>query len=127
MVDFVRLQQSAADFAQRTLSGKTIATAWPYSAGLRNPDYGFVRRGFQVWETGDFHYDSVRKAVEASATRELTVEGPNDPVTALIIYTRTWMPDKWLDSISGHPSIARPLLRVATRNHQRTMCRSRLP
>jgi len=76
MVDFVRLQQGAADFAERSLPDRTIATAWPYTAGLRDPDFGFVKKGLRVVETGDFHYDSVRKA----------------HADVLIVYTRTWAP-----------------------------------
>src|SRR5579875_3047748 len=40
MVDFVRLQQIAADYAQRKLPNHSIATAWPYTAALRDPDFG---------------------------------------------------------------------------------------
>jgi hypothetical protein len=79
MVDFVRLQQIAADFTQRALPGQIIATAWPYTAGLRNPDYGFVTTKLRVRETGDFHYDSVRKL-------------PVQSFGVLITYTRTWAP-----------------------------------
>jgi hypothetical protein len=79
MVEFVRLQQSAAGFAEQTLQGRTIATAWPYTAGLRNPDYGFVKAPMRSVETGDFHYGSIRKL-------------PADKFDVLITYTRTWMP-----------------------------------
>ncbi len=79
MVDFVRLQQIAGGFAERTLSSRAIATAWPYTAGLRDPDYGFVTSKLHTVETNDFHYDSIRKL-------------PPDSFDALITYTRTWMP-----------------------------------
>jgi len=79
MVDFVRLQQIAAGFAQRVLPGRAIATAWPYTAGLRDPDYGFVENKLNAVETGDFHVDSIRKL-------------PPQSFDALITYTRTWMP-----------------------------------
>lgn len=79
MIDFVHLQQSAADFAQEALPGHAIATAWPYTASLRDPDYGFVKTKLHAVETGDFHFDSIRKL-------------PPDSFDALITYTRTWMP-----------------------------------
>ncbi len=80
MVTFVRLQQIAGDYAGSHLSDKTIATAWPYTAGLRNPDYGFVARPLRVVETNDFHPASI----------EALKPGSFD---VLITYTRTWAPD----------------------------------
>ncbi len=79
MLDFVRLQQDAGNLVERVLPNRVIATAWPYTAGLRDPDYGFVKRKLQVVETGDFHYDSIRKL-------------PPETFSVLITYTRTWMP-----------------------------------
>jgi Glycosyltransferase family 87 len=79
MVDFVRLQKAAAEFAEQDFAGRTIATAWPYTAGLRDPDYGFVKSKMRTVETGDFHYASIQKL-------------PPDGFDALITYTRTWMP-----------------------------------
>ena len=79
MVDFVRLQQVAAGFAERNFPNRTIATAWPYTAGLINPDYGFVHRKLHVIEASDFHAASIRALPPAS-------------FDALITYTRTWAP-----------------------------------
>lgn len=78
-VDFVKLQQAAAAFTEQTLAGKTIATAWPFSAALRSTDYGFVSRRLKVIETGDFH----PAAMQALRTKKFDV---------LITYTRTWKP-----------------------------------
>ena len=89
MVDFVHLQQIAAGFAERHLAGETIATAWPYTAALEHPDYGFVDKPLKVVETGDFHFDSVRAL-------------PPSTYNALITYTRTWSP---------HSLISVPLVR----------------
>jgi hypothetical protein len=79
MVDFVRLQQIAASFAERNLPNRTIATAWPYTAALDSPDYGFVTRKLRVVETNDFHPASIQ-AIPAAR------------FDALITYTRTWAP-----------------------------------
>lgn len=79
MVDFVRLQQVAAEFAQRNLSGRKIATAWPCTSALEHPDFGFVRRPLQAVETNDFHFASIRAL-------------PPARFDVLIVYTRTWMP-----------------------------------
>ncbi|HEX6546546.1 MAG TPA: hypothetical protein VF023_09590, partial [Bryobacteraceae bacterium] len=60
MVDFVGLQEAASYYIQDRLPGARIATAWPYTAGLRDPDFGFVDRPQKVVETNDFHVDSIR-------------------------------------------------------------------
>lgn len=86
MVDFVRLQKTAAEFAERNLSGRTIATAWPYTAALKRPDYGFVDHPLRVIESGDFHVSSIRAL-------------PVGSFDALITYTRTWAPPDGVISI----------------------------
>jgi hypothetical protein len=86
MVDFVRLQKTAAQFVEHNFRGQTIATAWPYTAALERPDYGFVDRKLVVIETNDFHASSI----QALPPRSFNV---------LITYTRTWMPDTGVISI----------------------------
>ncbi|MDQ2712539.1 MAG: hypothetical protein M3Y72_19240 [Acidobacteriota bacterium] len=81
MVDFVRLQRAAAAYAEHALQGRTILTAWPYSAALKSSDYGFVTKKLPVIQTDDFHLASI-KAV------------PRNSYDALIVYTRTWMPER---------------------------------
>jgi hypothetical protein len=81
MVDFVRLQQIAAGFVQQSHGGKTIATAWPYTAALQRPEFGFVEKKLRVVETNDFHPQSI----EALSSSSFDV---------LIVYTRTWEPEK---------------------------------
>jgi 4-amino-4-deoxy-L-arabinose transferase-like glycosyltransferase len=95
MVDFVRLQQFAAVFAERNLPNLTIATAWPYSGALRNPDYGFVDRKLKVIETNNFHLSSIRAIPPAS-------------YDVLITYTRTWAPENGLVAL---PFVRRLLAR----------------
>src|SRR3954447_18451239 len=86
MVDFLRLQQAAAEFAERSLSGQRIATAWPYSQALRHPEYGFVQHSLSTVETGDFSFHSIRAL-------------PPESYDALITYTRTWAPEQSVTSI----------------------------
>ncbi len=80
MVDFVRLQQTAAAYVEFHHERQTIATAWPFSAALESPDYGFVARRLNVIETGDFHASSIDAL------------GPGQ-YEVLIAYTRTWTPN----------------------------------
>ena len=81
MVDFVRLQQTAAEVAENSFATKRIATAWPYSAALRRPDYGFVKKPLRVLETNDFQFSSIEKLSPAN-------------FDVLIVYTRTWSPER---------------------------------
>ena len=87
MVDFVRLQQTAAQFAERHLANVTVATAWPYSAALKSADFGFVTRKLKVVETNDFHVSSIEAI-------------PPTRYDALITYSRTWAPENGVISVS---------------------------
>ncbi len=88
MVDFVRLQQLAAGFLERELPSSIVATSWPYTAGLRSSDYGFVKHSFKTVETGDFHLSSIE------ALRP-------DSFNVLVVYTRTWMPENGVVRFPG--------------------------
>ena len=44
MVDFVRLQQDAAEYLEDHSPGQRIATAWPLSDALIHPEFGYVHR-----------------------------------------------------------------------------------
>ena len=95
MVDFVRLQKIAAQYAERNLATRTIATAWPYTAALERPEYGFVDRRLHVIETNDFHASSVQALPAVS-------------FDVLITYTRTWAPHSGVIAI---PMVRRFLTR----------------
>jgi hypothetical protein len=86
MVDFVRLQQLAGDYAARNLKDRVIATAWPYTTALQNPDFGFVNRPLRTVETNDFNLSSVAAI-------------PKEKFDVLITYTRTWAPENGLVAI----------------------------
>jgi len=44
MVDFVRLQQAAAQYLENYAADKRIATAWPLSDAITHPEFGYVRK-----------------------------------------------------------------------------------
>jgi len=79
MVDFLHLQEVASTYVDQNLRDRKIATAWPYTGALRNPDMGFVQHRIRTVETHDLHYSSV-KAI------------PADKFDTLITYTREWVP-----------------------------------
>jgi hypothetical protein len=95
MVDFVRLQQLAADYASRNLRGDVIATAWPYTTALRNPDFGYVKQPLRAIETSDFDAQSIAQI-------------PQEKFDVLITYTRTWAPE---NGFIGIPAIRHFLTR----------------
>jgi hypothetical protein len=44
MVDFVRLQQEAAEYLEDHAANQRIATAWPFSDAVMHPEFGYVDR-----------------------------------------------------------------------------------
>ncbi len=43
MADFVNLQVAAAGFVEEHYQGTAVYTAWPLTAALRRPEFGYVR------------------------------------------------------------------------------------
>lgn len=86
MVDFVRLQQIAASYVEENLPDTTVATAWPYTAALQRPEYGYVTHPIHVIETNDFHASSIRAI-------------PAGRYNVFVEYTRTWAPPNGLIGI----------------------------
>ncbi len=87
MVDFVRLQETAALVVEKSFSGKRIATAWPYTSALQHPAFGFVRKPLHVVETMDFQFQSIAKLAPSS-------------FDVLIVYTRTWSPERSVTALA---------------------------
>jgi hypothetical protein len=84
MVKLAWLHRDAAHFLERVHPGARIATAWPLSAGLRNPDLGYVSRPREVVEIADFR-------------RSSTVTLESSGFDLLILYPREWDPEiNWI-------------------------------
>lgn len=79
LVDFVRLQQSAGWFLDEFFRGRIVATAWPATAELGNPDLGYTAHRFPVFAIDDFRPSDVERVRESHAD-------------VLLVYTRTWEP-----------------------------------
>jgi hypothetical protein len=43
VVDFVDLQHEAAQYLESNFAGRRIASVWPLTAAIRNPDFGYVQ------------------------------------------------------------------------------------
>jgi 4-amino-4-deoxy-L-arabinose transferase-like glycosyltransferase len=95
MVDFVRLHRGAAQFLEQTYPRETIHTAWPLTAALRNPAFGYVDQKLSAAETSDLRYSTLT-ALDPAA------------VHVLVLYSRTWEPS-W--GVLGWPIVARFLAR----------------
>ena len=79
VTDFVRLQQTAAQFLERRYPGRTITTAWPFSAALRRPEYGYVRKPLAVREITDFGPSRLAAL-------------PSSAVQVFVLYSKEWDP-----------------------------------
>ena len=52
MVTFTRLQQDAARYLEANAPGQRIATAWPLTDELKNPDLGYVQHPLKTVDAG---------------------------------------------------------------------------
>jgi hypothetical protein len=94
VIDFIRLQQQAADWLSAHASGRTVTTAWPLTDALSNPLCGYVRRPVRVNAIEDF-----------TASARERIAGQPDIVA---IYSRNWEPAHgW----QNWPPLARALQR----------------
>ena len=75
MVDFVRLQQSAAEYLEDHAADRRIATAWPFYDALIRPEFGYVHRPLNVPVRAD--------GVRLSSVSQLN---PND-FDVLVLYS----------------------------------------
>ena len=60
MVNFVNLQADAARFVEQRYPGATVYTAWPLTAALRRPEFGYVDHPLRAVETSDLHESTLR-------------------------------------------------------------------
>jgi hypothetical protein len=77
MVDFIRLQQQAAEFLNARMDHRTITTAWPLTQELSDPYFGYVRRPMRTVEIVDFH------------AARIAAISPDD-TDVLVVYARPW-------------------------------------
>jgi 4-amino-4-deoxy-L-arabinose transferase-like glycosyltransferase len=82
MVDFVRLQQQAAEFLGAYAHDHQIGTAWPLTEELTRPELGYVELPFTVAEAHGF---------ELSQLADLD----RNKVDLLVVYSRDRPFDRW--------------------------------
>jgi 4-amino-4-deoxy-L-arabinose transferase-like glycosyltransferase len=78
MVDFVRLEQQAAEYLEDHMADQRIATAWPFSDALIRPEFGYVHRPLNL-------------TVRTGGVRlvDLTQLNPKD-FDVLVLYSSEW-------------------------------------
>jgi 4-amino-4-deoxy-L-arabinose transferase and related glycosyltransferases of PMT family len=79
MVDYVRVQQSAARFLEEQFPSRTVVTAWPFSDALRSPDFGYVARPARTRRLEDFSMESIERV-------------PMTPETVFVLFPQEWEP-----------------------------------
>jgi len=90
MVDFVRLEQSAAEYLEDHAADRRIATAWPFYDALIRPEFGYVHRPLNVPVRAD--------GVRLSSVSQLN---PKD-FDVLVLYSAEW-------SVKGRVLDIRPI------------------
>jgi hypothetical protein len=80
MTDFVELHRDAAQYLEANYPDRVVYTAWPLTAALRDPAFGYVTRKLASFETSDFGESTLNR---------LDPKG----VQLLVLYSRTWEPN----------------------------------
>jgi 4-amino-4-deoxy-L-arabinose transferase-like glycosyltransferase len=76
MVDFVRIQQTAAAWLEDNHVEWPVATAWPFTDALRYPDFGYVHHEVAVEPLEDFSVGALERK----------------SIRTLALYSRDWDP-----------------------------------
>ncbi len=80
MADFVELHRTAARYLEQGYGERAIYTAWPLTAALRQPEFGYVQHGLKTHETSDLRASTLEKL-------------DSRQVEVLVLYSRTWEPE----------------------------------
>ncbi|MGH9558779.1 MAG: hypothetical protein ACRD30_06015, partial [Bryobacteraceae bacterium] len=79
MTDFVALQQQAASYLENRAQGERIASAWPFTDAVKQPEYGYVHRPIPIARAADFSRASLDELHPAD-------------LDLLVVFSRTWEP-----------------------------------
>ncbi len=60
LVDFVDLQHEAAQYIESNFVGRRVASVWPFTAAIRNPDFGYVQERIPTKRTQALHIQDFR-------------------------------------------------------------------
>jgi hypothetical protein len=95
MVDFVRLQSSAARFLESFAPHERIASMWPFTGAIENPDFGYVDQPLHPVKIESFDLPALA-ALDRSS------------FDVLVVYARQYpMQGSWLDIARLDPLLRR--------------------
>lgn len=95
MVDFVRLQESAAAFLEGFAPQQRIASMWPFTGAIEKPDFGYVDQPLHPVKIESFDLAAL-EALDRSS------------FDLLVVYTRQYpMEGSWLDITRLDPLLRR--------------------
>lgn len=95
MVDFVRLQESAASFLDGFAPRARIASMWPFTGAIENPDFGYVEQPLHAVKIESFDLAALQ-ALDRSS------------FDLLVVYTRQYpVEGSWLDITRLDPLLRR--------------------
>lgn len=77
MVNFVRLQQEAADYLEAYAPNRRIASVWPFTDAISHPEFGYVERPLRTVPVAGF------SLTELASTNRASYD-------ILVMYTRVW-------------------------------------
>ena len=55
VVDFVQLQREAAQYIESNYRGQRVTSVWPFTAAVREPDFGYVQQRIATLEAPGLH------------------------------------------------------------------------
>jgi Dolichyl-phosphate-mannose-protein mannosyltransferase len=115
MVDFVRLQESAAGFLEGSAPHARIASMWPFTGAIENPDFGYVDQPLHAVKIESFDLSSL-DALDRSSfdllvvyARQYPIEGSWLDITRLDPLLRRlpgYHPQATHDELAGHGYLA---------------------
>ncbi len=83
VVDFVQLQKEAAQYLESNFRGRRVASVWPFSAAIRNPDFGYVQARIYTVRAPGLH---------AAELQALDLE----PSDVIVTYSREQVPPDYV-------------------------------
>jgi len=90
MVDFVELQRSAAEFLEVNAPTRRIASMWPFTGAIGNPEFGYVERPLRPVSLQSFHLADLAAPDLANLDRR--------SFDLLVVYSRQYpIEGSWLD------------------------------
>ncbi len=91
MVDFVGLQRSAAEFLEFSAPTRRIASMWPFTGAIGNPEFGYVERPLRVVSLESFDLADLKDLADLTNLDRRSFD-------LLVVYSRQYpIEGSWID------------------------------